>query len=169
MADVEKLNINSTDYNIADATARAGLLNKQDIIQVSTMPTASAANLGKIVQWVGGGSTYSGGYFYKCIYNGSRYVWARNDTQPQYTLPAATALTKGGIKVGNGLEMSSDDVLSTNIKVFNAYQNPDDYDTGTIAYFSSTNGYIDANNFYVATGRFVVNVSITSATCTYDD
>lgn len=85
------------------------------------------------------------------------------------SIPTASASTKGGIKVGNGLEIS-DAVLSTNIKVFNAYQNPDDYEANTVAFFkSSGNGYIEPNRFYVATGRFEVNVSITSATCTYDD
>lgn len=94
-------------------------------------------------------------------YNNNTMVWSD-------PLPTASASTKGGIKVGNGLEISNA-VLSTNIKVFDRYQNPDDYDTGTTAYFSSTNGYIDANRFYVAAGRFEVNVAITSATCTYDD
>ena len=169
MADVEILNINSTDYNIADATARAGLATKQNIMQVSTMPTASASNLGKIVQWVGGGSTYSNGYFYKCVNSGSGYIWARNNTQPDYSLPTASAATKGGVKLGNGLEIANE-VLSTKIKVFNEYQNPNDYDAGTVAYFkSSGNGCLDANRFYVNRGRFAVNVSVVSTTCTYDD
>lgn len=85
------------------------------------------------------------------------------------SIPTASASTKGGIKVGNGLEISNE-VLSTNIKVFDAYQDPNNYEAGTTAYFkSSGNGYLDSNHFYVATGRFAVNVAITSATCTYDD
>ena len=169
MANVEKININNTDYDIADAQARTDISKKQDIIQVSTMPTASAANLGKIVQWIGGGVTYTNGHFYKCIYNGSKYIWARNDTQPQYTLPTATAFVKGGVKVGNGLEVS-DTVLSTKIKVFYEYHNPDDYSGGITAFFkSSGNSYLEPNCFYVTRPRFAVNVSITSATCTYDD
>ena len=170
MAVVEKININSTDYDIADAKARTDISKKQDIIQVSTMPTASAANLGKIVQWVGGGSTHTDGYFYKCVDNGlGNYSWARSNVQPQYTLPTASALTKGGIKVGNGIEMSGD-TLSTKIKVFYEYHNPDDYAAGITAFFkSSGNGYLEPNRFYVSRPRFAVNVAITSATCTYDD
>lgn len=39
-----------------------------EIIQYSTMPTASADNLGKIVQYTGTtDSTYTNGYFYQCV------------------------------------------------------------------------------------------------------
>lgn len=49
-----------TKANASDLAA------KQDIMQYSTMPTASAANLGKIVQYVGTTtSNYTNGYFYR--------------------------------------------------------------------------------------------------------
>lgn len=50
-----------------DNTNLSNALNaKQDVIQVSTMPAASASNLGQIVQWIGATDTYTNGYFYQC-------------------------------------------------------------------------------------------------------
>lgn len=107
MADVEKLNINSTDYDIADAQARADILNKQDIMQVDTMPTASADNLGKIIQWIGGGNTYTDGYFYQCVSDGEptpTYSWAQIDVQPagsSETIQVSSLPTAGADELGN--------------------------------------------------------------------
>ena len=47
-------------------------------IQVETMPTASAENVGKIVQYVGESGTYQKGHFYECILahnGGTTYAW----------------------------------------------------------------------------------------------
>ena len=59
---------------------------KQNIIQYSTMPTASSSNLGKIVQFTGTtDSTYTSGYFYKCVSDGATpatYSWEQIDAQP---------------------------------------------------------------------------------------
>ena len=53
-------------------------------IQYTTMPTASADNVGDIVQFVGTeDSTYTTGYFYKCVFNRRVYSWVRVDVQPQ--------------------------------------------------------------------------------------
>lgn len=49
------------DTKASKAELEAGLATKQDIVQFSTMPTASADNLGKIVQYVGGGQSYLSG------------------------------------------------------------------------------------------------------------
>lgn len=52
---------------------------KQDIIQYSTMPAASADMLGTIVQYIGADSqAYKGGYWYKCVSDGEvtpTYSW----------------------------------------------------------------------------------------------
>lgn len=51
-----------------DNTNLSNVLNaKQDVIQVSTMPVASADNLGQIVQWIGTDGTYTNGFFYKNV------------------------------------------------------------------------------------------------------
>lgn len=49
------------DTKASKAELEAGLATKQDVIQFSTMPTASADNLGKIVQYVGEGQSYLSG------------------------------------------------------------------------------------------------------------
>ena len=59
-----------------DNFATKGDLNtKQDIIQYSTMPTASADNLGEIIQYTGATSTYKNGFFYKCVVDNNVYSW----------------------------------------------------------------------------------------------
>ena len=48
-------------------------------IQYSTMPEASASNLGKIVEYIGATGTYVNGYFYQCISDGAgtpTYSWS---------------------------------------------------------------------------------------------
>ena len=52
------------------------LATKQDILQYDVLPTASAENLGKIVQYIGETTTdYVSGSFYKCVANSSVYSW----------------------------------------------------------------------------------------------
>lgn len=52
------------------------LANKQDIVQYSTMPTASESLLGKIVQYVGTDTqNYTNGYWYKCVVADNVYSW----------------------------------------------------------------------------------------------
>lgn len=52
------------------------LAKKQDIIQYSTVPTASASLVGKIIQYTGTtDSTYTNGHFYKCAENSGSYSW----------------------------------------------------------------------------------------------
>lgn len=53
--------------------------------QYSTMPTASADNLGEIVQFIGTtDANYTNGYFYKCIAAGEPavYSWTQANVQP---------------------------------------------------------------------------------------
>lgn len=55
---------------------------KQDIIQYSTVPTAASSLVGKIIQYIGAtDSSYTNGYFYKCINNGGTYTWENIDVQ----------------------------------------------------------------------------------------
>lgn len=73
---------------LADYTTTANLttlLNaKQDKVQVSTMPTASADYVGKgFYQFMGvTDSTYTHGYFYECVNNGGTYSWSQVNVQP---------------------------------------------------------------------------------------
>ena len=52
-------------------------------IQYSTVPTASASNVGQIIQYTGTtDQNYTNGYFYKCVNDGGVYSWALEKTQP---------------------------------------------------------------------------------------
>lgn len=87
-------------------------------IQVSTMPTASASELGKIYQFVGTTTLdYTNGYFYKCVENDNVYSWERINTQDSYTkseignlnsLPDNTKNVVGNI---NDLDTNKEDVF----------------------------------------------------------
>jgi len=56
--------------------------NKGQTIQYSTMPTANADNLGKIVQYIGTtDSTYTNGYFYECVVDNNVYSWENIQVQ----------------------------------------------------------------------------------------
>ena len=61
-------------------------LGLQDVIQYSTMPTASSTTLDKIVQYIGTtDSSYTHGYYYQVVSDGAStptYSWERIDVQP---------------------------------------------------------------------------------------
>ena len=48
---------------------------KQDQIEVSSMPTASAAYLGKVLIYIGATGTYTSGQSYQCINDNGSYSW----------------------------------------------------------------------------------------------
>ena len=69
------------------------LAAKQDVIQVSVMPTAEVANVGKTVQWIGATSTYTNGYFYQCVSDGETpptYSWVQVNVQPAPVIDTIT-------------------------------------------------------------------------------
>ena len=56
---------------------------KESTFRFTTMPTASAENVGRIVQFVGTTSGgYTHGYFYECKENSGSYSWQQTDIQP---------------------------------------------------------------------------------------
>ena len=82
--------IQGVAYTVIDSDARAAIQTLADavdaknaIFQYSTMPTASADNVGQIVQFVGATDTYTNGYFYKCTANSQAgtYTWEAIPTQ----------------------------------------------------------------------------------------
>lgn len=80
IADMETQTHASATY-----ATKSELADKQDIIQYSTMPTASADNVGDIVQFVGTTTaSYTNGYFYKCVSDGAdpaTYSWEEVEVQ----------------------------------------------------------------------------------------
>jgi len=87
-------------------------------IQVTTMPTANADNLGRVVQFVGTTtSTYTNGYFYECVSDGDptpTYSWTQLDVQPASggsPLPSQTGQA-GKFLVTDGTNASWSDVTN---------------------------------------------------------
>lgn len=82
----QKGQVTSVNGQTGDVT-----LTIPDAVQYSTMPTASADNLGDIVQFIGTtDANYTNGYFYKCVSDGQNpatYSWTRVDVQPAPVIP----------------------------------------------------------------------------------
>lgn len=86
-----------------------------DAIQVSTMPTAGADEVGKVYQFIGTtDASYTHGYFYECVSDGqtpATYSWTRVDVQPGSSLPSQTG-NSGKFLTTDGTDASwSDKVL----------------------------------------------------------
>ena len=58
----------TADYDSLQNLYNDGKLGGSSI-QVETMPTASASNVGKIVQYIGETGSYKKGHFYECVHN----------------------------------------------------------------------------------------------------
>lgn len=87
---------NNTDVGLSSVHNSLQTQINENIVQVSTMPTASANLLGKIFQFTGTtGGGYTNGYFYKC----------EEDTTPGTYKWAAVSVQSGG---GGGSSVQSD-------------------------------------------------------------
>lgn len=77
----QKGQVTSVNNQTGDVT-----LTIPDAVQYSTIPTASADNLGDIVQFTGTtDANYTNGYFYKCVSDGQEpatYSWSQVSVQP---------------------------------------------------------------------------------------
>lgn len=76
-------------------------------IQVETLPTASADELGNVYQYIGTTGTYTHGFFYECVSDGEAtptYSWEQTSVQPS---------TGGGhtIEDSEGTELTQRDTL----------------------------------------------------------
>lgn len=107
IADMETQTHASATY-----ATKSELADKQDIIQYSTMPTASADNVGDIVQFVGTTTaSYTNGYFYKCVSDGAdpaTYSWEEVEVQASSGgsgLPDQTGMS-GRFLTTNGTDAS---------------------------------------------------------------
>jgi hypothetical protein len=72
--------VDNVSYPVASSAVYNALSTKQDVIQVTTMPTASQDLEGKILQYVGANisNSYQKGWFYVCEINpfGGQYQWS---------------------------------------------------------------------------------------------
>lgn len=96
--DIQNLKINTLTEAQFDTAVQGGVIGVNElsiltdaeagqVIQVSTMPTASADELGNIYQFIGTTDVnYTNGYFYKCVSDGqtpATYSWTQTNVQPQ--------------------------------------------------------------------------------------
>ena len=110
-------------------TAIQDISGKQDIMQYSTMPTASSSNIGKIIQFTGTtDNTYTNGYFYICVESSGNYSWQRIDVQPGSS--------------SDGVSVNVDNATSGN-----AYSHPFIFENKLGMYFYS-NTYNSTMDFY---------------------
>ena len=92
---VNDLKINKLTKAQYDAAVQAGTIGENEISvitdldatpQVDSLPTAGAAQEGKIYQFIGTTTgSYTNGYFYKCVSDGQNpatYSWAQVNVQP---------------------------------------------------------------------------------------
>ena len=98
------LNINKLTRAQYDAAVQGGTIGATDISiitdenfdavpQFTTLPTASADNVGQVVQYKGatsGGLTHN--YFYECVEDSGNYSWNQTNVQPVYNTNDYTAL-----------------------------------------------------------------------------
>ena len=115
---LNSLKINKLTEAQFDAAVQQGVIGANDLsilidadnpnIQVTTLPTASIDELGKIYQYVGTtDSTYTNGYFYKCVSDGQStptYSWTAVQVQAgggggSYTAGSGIDITSGVISV----------------------------------------------------------------------
>ena len=72
-----RINVNQTNITASDIGASSA---------VTSLPTASADNLNKIIQYIGETTEdYTQGYFYKCVSDGqdpATYSWQQINVQP---------------------------------------------------------------------------------------
>lgn len=99
--DIKNLKINKLTEAQYDTAVQGGVIGENELsvitdmvdkaVQVSTLPTASADELGNIYQYIGTtDANYTNGYFYKCEGAGDPvvYSWVRVDVQPGSSLPS---------------------------------------------------------------------------------
>lgn len=116
--DIKNLKINKLTEAQYDAAVQGGVIGENELsvltdakleqIQVSTLPTASADELGNIYQYVGAtDANYTNGYFYKCEGAGEPvvYSWAQVNVQPGSSLPSQSG-NDGKFLTTNGTNAS---------------------------------------------------------------
>lgn len=124
---VNDLKINELTEAQYDAAVQGGVIGENELsvitdmtdkaVQVSTMPTASATELGNIYQFTGTtDANYTNGYFYKCVSDGQEpatYSWTQVDVQPSSGGSSYTAGT--GISIDANNEISVTDPVLVNL------------------------------------------------------
>lgn len=133
------LNINKLTRTQYDAAVQGGTIGATDISiitdenfdavpQYSTMPTASADNVGEVVQYIGASdATYMHGFFYESVSDGgspATYEWVNIQIQPEsdnyadlVNKPSINNVTLSGNKTTGDLGIIEDIVQGSNITI----------------------------------------------------
>ena len=151
IADMETQTHASATY-----ATKSELADKQNIIQYSTMPTASVDNVGDIVQFVGTTTaSYTNGYFYKCVSDGAdpaTYSWEEVEVQASSGggLPDQTGQS-GKFLTTDGNDASwSDKPLVNNASGWTIAVGPSTTASGSSTIIIGARG--DGSNAYACTG-----------------
>lgn len=159
------LNTALADYTTT--TALTALLNaKQDTVQFSTVPTASADYIGRVVQYVGTtNANYTNGYFYKCVEDSDSYSWdaipvQADDYSDLTNKPSIENVTLSGNKSASDLGLVKSSDLAT-VATSGSYNDLDnkptitrvkgdsesEYRTGDVNITAANIGLGDVGNF----------------------
>ena len=131
-------------------------------VQVTSLPTASASEVGNIYQFTGTTGTYTNGYFYKCVSDGQStptYSWTQVSVQPSPDpLPSQS---------GNSGKFLTTDGSSTSWATVDALPSQ----TGNSGKFLTTDGtdasWSDEPLVNKATGDYSIALGDSEATSTY--
>lgn len=114
---------NLPQINSVELTGNKSLddLTIQEKMQYSTMPTASADNLGDVVEYIGSTTAdYTLGYFYQCQYVNSAYSWVKIDISDNAALDARIDTLEDNQGNMSSLEISSVSDIVAALNVLNA-------------------------------------------------
>ena len=132
------LNINKLTRAQYDTAVQGGVIGPTDLSiitdenfdavpQFTTLPTASADNVGEVVQYIGASdATYTHNYFYECIEDSGTYSWNQTNVQPDYNTNDYTALLNkpsinnvvlSGNKTAADLSLLTDVTQGSNISI----------------------------------------------------
>lgn len=108
--EIKTLTVGGNSYSLNDTTARAGLTAKQDKLTAGSNISISSSNVISATDTTYGAATTSAAGLMSASDKTKLDGIATGANN--YTLPAATASTLGGVKVGSGLSVTSDGTLS---------------------------------------------------------
>lgn len=108
-SEIKTLTVGGNSYALNDTTARASLATKQDKLTAGSNITISGSTISATNTTYALATTSASGLMSASDKTKLNGIAAGANA---YTLPAATASTLGGIKVGSGLSVTSDGTLS---------------------------------------------------------
>ena len=162
---VNDLKINKLTKAQYDEAVQSGVIGENEIsiitdldagqiIQVDTLPTASATEEGKIYQYIGvTDANYTNGYFYKCVSDGqspATYSWENIEVQPAPVIPDPLPSQSGN--AGKFLTTDGTDVSWSDKPLING---KDSSATDSILIDTTDSTYMPNNAIAIGSGSLV--------------